>query len=109
MSENITSLWVQVFEVDINLIMSYLLPILLNEGDIETTVVKTGNQFVLFRFGKVQFLDVLNSLRSTTNLDSVLKLYRIAKIENLFPIERFNYPDKLNNKELPPYGFFTTN
>ena len=35
---------------DINLIKSYLLPILVNERDIEPTVIKTANQFVSFNF-----------------------------------------------------------
>ena len=32
------------------LIKSYLLPILVNEGDIEPTVIKKANQFVSFKF-----------------------------------------------------------
>ena len=40
----------------INLIKSYLLPILVNERHIEPTVVKKANQFVSFKFGDVQLL-----------------------------------------------------
>ena len=40
----------------INLIKSYLLPILLNERDIEPTVMKKANQFVSFKFGDIQLL-----------------------------------------------------
>ena len=36
---------------DLNLIKSYLLPILINEGNIEPTVIKKTNQFVSFKFG----------------------------------------------------------
>ena len=39
---------------DINLIKSYLLPILVNERQIEPTVIKKANQFVSFKFGDVQ-------------------------------------------------------
>ena len=39
---------------DINLIKSYLLPILINEQQIEATVIKKANQFVSFEFGDVQ-------------------------------------------------------
>ena len=39
---------------DINLIKSYLLPILVNERDIEPIVIKKANQFVSFKFGDIQ-------------------------------------------------------
>ena len=45
---------------DINLIKSYLLPILVNERDIERTVIKKANQFVSFKFGDIQLLDIMN-------------------------------------------------
>ena len=38
---------------DINLIKSYLLPILINERNMEPTVIKKANQFVSFKFGDV--------------------------------------------------------
>ena len=41
---------------DIILIKSYLLPILVNERDIEPTVIKKANQFVSFKFGDIQLL-----------------------------------------------------
>ena len=57
---------------DINLIKSYLLPILVNEQDIEPTVIKKANQFVSFRFGDIQLLDFMNFLGGATSLDSFL-------------------------------------
>ena len=47
---------------DINLIKSYLLPILFNERNMEPTVIEKDNQFVSFKFGVVQLLDVMNFL-----------------------------------------------
>ena len=41
---------------DINMIKSYLLPILVNEPDIEPIVIKKANQFVSFKFGDIQLL-----------------------------------------------------
>ena len=41
---------------DINLIKSYLLPILINERNMEPIVIKKANQFVSFKFGDVQLL-----------------------------------------------------
>ena len=58
---------------DINLIKSYLLPILVNERDIEPTVIKKANQFVSFKFGDIQLLDIMNFLGGATSLDSFLK------------------------------------
>ena len=57
---------------DINLIKSYLLHILINERKMEHTVIKKGNQFVTFKFGDVQFLDIMNFLGGATSLDSFL-------------------------------------
>ena len=61
---------------DINLIKSYLLPILVNERRIEPAVIKTANQFVSFKFGDVQLLDIMNFLGGATSLDSFLKAYK---------------------------------
>ena len=47
---------------DIKLIKSFLLPILVNERQIERTGIKKANQFVSFKFGDVQFLDIMNPL-----------------------------------------------
>ena len=54
---------------DINLIKSYLLPILLYERQIEPAVIKKANQFVSFKFGDVQLLDIKNFLGGATSLD----------------------------------------
>ena len=45
---------------DINQIKSYLLPILVNERDIEPAVIKKMNQFTSFKFGEIQLLDIMN-------------------------------------------------
>ena len=58
---------------DINLIKSFLLPILINERNIEPIVIKKANQFVSFKFGDVQLLDIMNFLGGATSLDSFLK------------------------------------
>ena len=58
---------------DLNLIKSCLLPILVNERDIEPTVIKKTNQFISFKFGDIQLLDIMNYLGGATSLDSLLK------------------------------------
>ena len=60
-------------EYDLKLIKSYLLPILVNERDVEPTVTKKANQFISFKFGDIQLLDITNFLGGATSLDSFLK------------------------------------
>ena len=91
---------------DINLIKSYLLPILVNEQQLERTVIKKANQFVSFKFGDVQLLDIMNFLRGVTSLDSFLKAYKIEETKDFSPYEWLDNPEKVNNKELPPYDSF---
>ena len=91
---------------DINLIKSYLLPILINERNIEPTVIKKANQFVSFIFGDVQCLDIMNFLGEATSLDSFLKAYKTAETKGFFPYEWFDCPQKMHNSELPPYDAF---
>ena len=68
---------------DLNLIKSYLLPILVNERDIEPTVIKKANQFISFKFGDNQLSDIMNFLGGATSLDSYLKAYKNNRI---FPL-----------------------
>ena len=89
-----------------NLIKSYLLPILVNDRDIEPTVIKKANQFVSFKFGDIQLLDIMNFLGGATSLDSFLKAYKTKETKGFFPYEWFDCPEKMNNKELPPYDSF---
>ena len=91
---------------DLNLIKSFLLPIFLNERDIEPTVIKKANQFISFKFDDFQLLDILNFLGGTTSRDSFLKAYKTSDTKGFFPYEWFNHPDKLQNWELPLYDAF---
>ena len=91
---------------DINLIKPYLLPILINDRNMEPIVIKKANQFVSFRFGDVQLLDIMNFLGGATSLDSFLKAYKTAETKGFFPYEWFDSPQKMNNSELRPYDAF---
>ena len=71
---------------DINLIKSYLLPIFVNERQIEPTVIKKANQFVFSKFGDVQILDIMNIVGGATSLDSFPKAYKIEKTKGFFPM-----------------------
>ena len=71
---------------DVNLIKSYLLPILINEKNMGPIVIKKANQFVSIKFGDVQILDIMNFLDGATSFDSFLKDYKTAETEGFFPI-----------------------
>ena len=72
---------------DLNLMEPYLLPILVNERDIEPTVIRKANLFISFKFGDVQLLDIMNFLGGATSLDSFLKAYKTSETKGFFPYE----------------------
>ena len=45
-------------------------------------------------------------LGGATSLDSFLKDYRTKETKGFFPYGWFDFTEKMNNKELPPYDFF---
>ena len=93
---------------DISMIKSYLLPTLVNERDIEPTNIKKANQFVSFKFGDIQLLDIMNFLGGATSLATFLKPYKTKETKGFFPYERFDCPEKMNNQELPHFDSFFT-
>ena len=91
---------------DLNLIKSYLLPILVNERNIGPTVIKKAHQFISFKIGDIQLLDIMNFLGGATSLGSFLKAYKTSETKGFFPYERFDNTHKMQNPELPPYDAF---
>ena len=85
------------------------MPILVNERQIERTVIKKANQFVSFKLGDVQLLDIMNFLGGATSLHSFLKAYKTEETKVFFPYVWFGNCGKLNNKELPQYDSFFNN
>ena len=83
-----------------------MLPILINERDIEPTVIKKANQFISFKFGDIQLLDIMNFLGGETSLDSFLKAYKTSETKGFLPYEWFDHPHKMQNTELPAYDTF---
>ena len=69
---------------DLNLIKAYLIPLLVNEREIEPTVIKRAKQYISFKFGNVQFLDIMNFLGGATSLDSFLKAYKTTETKGFF-------------------------
>ena len=89
---------------DLNLIKSFSLPILVNEQDIEPTVIR-GLIKVFFQnnFGGIQLLDIINFPGGDTNLDSFLKAYKTNQIKGFFSYEWFDCTEKLNTKKVTWY------
>ena len=91
---------------DLNLIKSYLIPYLIRDKEQETSVIKKANDFISFKFGDVQFLDIMKFLGGASTLDSFLKAYKASETKGFFPYEWFDNPDKLDFPGLPPYEAF---
>ena len=91
---------------DLNLIKSYLIPYLIRDKEQETSVIKKANDFISFKYGDVQFLDIMKFLGGATTLDSFLKAYKASETKGFFPYEWFDNPDKLDFPGLPPYEAF---
>ena len=88
------------------MIKSYLIPYLIRDKEQETSVIKKANDFISFKFGDVQFLDIMKFLGGATTLDSFLKAYKASETKGFFPYEWFDNPDKLDFPGLPPYEAF---
>ena len=58
---------------DLNLIKSSLLPVPVNERNFEPNVIKKTNQFISFKFGVIQLLEIMHFLGGATSLGSFLK------------------------------------
>ena len=85
---------------------AYLLPILVIERDIEPTVLQKANQFVSFKFGDIQLLDIMHCLGVATSFASFLKDFLTKETKGFFPYEWFDCLEKMNNKDLPFYDSF---
>ena len=72
----------------------------------EPTVIKKANQFVSFKLGDVQLLDIMNFLGGATSLDSFLKAYKTSETKGFFSYEWFDCPQKVKNSKIPPYDLF---
>ena len=91
---------------DLNLNKSFLLPILVNERDMESTVIKNANQFITFKFGDFQLLDIMSYIGGATSLDSFLKAYKLSETKGFFPYQWFDHTEKMQNTYFPPYEAF---
>ena len=72
---------------DIKLIKSYWLLVFVNERKIEPIVIEKSNQFVSFKFGDVQLVDIFNCLGAATSLKYFLKAYKASETGRFFSIK----------------------
>ena len=79
---------------------------LICDKEIESKFIKITNDFISFKFGDVQFLDIMKFLGEATTLDSFLKAFKASETKSLFRYELFDSPDKLECTELPPCEAF---
>ena len=70
---------------NLNLMKSFLPPILVNERDIEPPFIKKAKQFISFKLGDLQLSDIMNFPGGATSLDSFLKAYRTSETKGFFP------------------------
>ena len=70
---------------DINLIKSFLQPMLISLRYIEPVVIKKANHYISFKFGDIKLLEIMNYLGAATSLDSFLKAYKTLETKGFFP------------------------
>ena len=83
-----------------------MLPILVKERGTDPIDIKKANHFVSFKCGDIKLLGIKKFLGGATSLYSFLKAYKTKETTPFSPYEWFEFPEKMNNKELPPYDFF---
>ena len=71
---------------DLNLIKRYLILYLINDKEAEPMVIKKFNNFISFKFGDIQFLDIMKILGGSTSQDSFLKPYKASETKGVFPL-----------------------
>ena len=98
---------------DLNLVKSYLIPWLQNDGGSNSdemstglTVIKKGSTYTQIGGRRFKFMDVINYLAGGFSYDKFLKAYKIPQTKSYFLYEWFDHIDKLNYPCLPGYDTF---
>ena len=69
---------------DLNLIKSYLIPYLINDKEAEPMAIKKANDFISFKFGDIQFLDIMKFLGGATSLKENPTLQAMQKMVQFY-------------------------
>ena len=72
----------------------------MNEKEIERTVIRKANEYISFKFGNVQFLDIMKFLGSATRLDSFLKAYKTSKAKGFFRMNALIVPKNSHTRHV---------
>ena len=75
--------------------MSYLIPFLVNDKVAEHMDMKKANNFIFFKFGDIQFFDIMQFLGGAIPLDFFLKAFKASETKGFFPYEWFDSSDKI--------------
>ena len=94
---------------DLNLIKSYSIPYLIRDKEQETSVIKKANGFISFKFGDVQFLDIMKFLGGATTLDSFLKAYKASEKKDSFLMSGLTTLTNLIFQDCPHMKHFSVN
>ena len=81
-------------------------PIFVDDCDVEPTVIKKAHQFISFKFGDIQLLDIMKFLGGATDFNPPLKACKTSETRWFIPYEKFDHHDKMQNTELTPYEAF---
>ena len=79
---------------DLQFIKSYLNPYLINRKEFEHSVMKKANDFVSFKFGDVQLLDLMKFFSGDTILDSFFSINLQNQCDEKYPYDIYS---KLKN------------
>ena len=83
-----------------------MIPLLVNEREIEQTVIKKENDYISFKIGNVHFIDIMNFRGDASSVDSLLKTYKTSGTKGFFPYEWFDSPKKLTYPNFPSHNEF---
>ena len=92
---------------DLSLIKSCSLPILVKERDIEPFVIKKVNQFISFKFGNIQLLDIMIYNGGARSLYSFMKAYKTSETKSFHPTKGLIALTKCRIQNFPHMTPFT--
>ena len=83
-----------------------MLPLLVNEREMEPIVIKNSDRLVSFKFEDFQLLDLLIFLGGARSLEHFFNAYKTSHTKGYFPSDWFNDSEKLNSTKLTPCKTF---
>ena len=94
---------------DLKLMKYNLLPILVNERNIKLNVIKKVDQFISFKLGDIQLLDIMNFVWGATSLDSFWKAYQTSETKDSSSTNELVTPTQCRIDNFPRLMLSTVN